>query len=325
MNRRIFLKGAAAGAAAIALPAAAWAQQYPNRPIRVIIPFSAGSTIDILGRIVTEPLAAALGQPIVIDNRGGAAGMIGAEIVAKASPDGYTLLMGLVNTQVINSFLYSKVPYEPLKDFVPITKTGAATIMFVAHPSAGVKSIKELIAAAKAKPRTINFGSPGTGLPHHLAGELLKTMAGIDLIHLPYKGAAPAIADLLGGNINTAIVSLPAAYPHVKAGKLIALGVTSQTRSSVAPEVPTFAEQGLGGYDLENWYGLFAPAKTPKQFIAKLNSESIKALTTPAVRDGLIVQGFEVRTSTPEEFDAYIRSEYTKWAKIVKASGAKIE
>ncbi len=298
---------------------------YPNRTMRLIVPFPAGGPTDVLARALTTRLHEQMGHPIVIDNRGGASGMIGADIVAKAAPDGYTLLMGLVNTQVINSFLYSKVPYDPLKDFMPVTKTGAATIMFVAHPSLNVKSIKEFIAAAKAKPHALNFGSPGTGLPHHLAGELLKTMAGIDIIHLPYKGAAPAVADLLGGNINTAIVSLPAAYPHVKAGKLIALGVTSPQRSTVAPEVPTFAEQGLGGYDLENWYGLFAPAKTPKDIIAKLNRESIRALTSPAVKDSLGVQGFEVRTSTPEEFDAYIKAEYAKWAKIVKASGAKVE
>jgi tripartite-type tricarboxylate transporter receptor subunit TctC len=293
--------------------------------MRLIVPFPAGGPTDVLARALTVKLNEQMGQAVVIDNRGGASGIIGADIVAKAAPDGYTLLMGLVNTQVINSFLYSKVPYDPLKDFTPISKTGAATIMFVAHPSLGVKSIKDLIAAAKAKPHQLNFGSPGTGLPHHLAGELLKTMAGIDLIHLAYKGAAPAVADLLGGNINTAIVSLPAAYPHVKAGKLIALGVTSPARSAAAPEVPTFAEQGLGGYDLENWYGLLAPAKTPKDVIAKLNRETIRALTTPAVKDALTVQGFEVRTSSPEDFDSYIKAEYAKWSKIVKASGAKAE
>ena len=301
------------------------ARDYPNKTIRMIVPFPAGGPTDVLARAVALKLNDQMGQPVVIDNRGGASGMIGADIVAKAAPDGYTILMGLVNTQIINSFLYSKVPYDPIRDFAPITKTGAATIMFVAHPSLGVKSIKDFIAAAKAKPRQLNFGSPGTGLPHHLAGELLKTMAGIDIIHLPYKGAAPAVADLLGAQINTALVSLPAAYPHVKAGKLVALGVTSRVRSSVAPEVPTFAEQGLGGYDLENWYGLFAPARTPTAIIAKLNQETVKALTAPDAIERLNAQGFEVRTSTPAEFADYIKAESGKWSAIVKASGAKAE
>jgi len=308
------------------VPALAPAQSaYPSKTIRMLVPFPAGGPTDIIARAVSLKLNEQMGQPVVIDNRGSAGGIVGVDIVAKAAPDGYTILMGLANTQVINPFLYSKIPYHPINDFAPISKTGAATIMFVAHPSTGFKSIKDLIAAAKTKPKAFNFGSPGVGLPHHLAGELLKTMAGIDLIHIPYKGAAPAVADLLGGQVHTVLVSLPAAYPHVKSGKLVALGVTSPVRSAVAPEVPTFAEQGLGGYDLENWYGLLAPARTPKDVIAKLNRETVKALTTPDVKERLIAQGFEVRTSTPEEFAAYIKTEYTKWSKIVKASGAKAD
>jgi len=217
------------------------------------------------------------------------------------------------------------VPYDPVKDFVPITKTAAATIMLSAHPSLQVKSLKELITAAKARPRQITIGSPGSGTPHHLAAELFKNMAGIDLIHVPYKGAAPAIADLLGGQVNLAIVSLPAAYPHAKAGKIVALGVTSPTRSAVAPEVPTFAEAGLGGYDLENWYGLLAPAGTPRAVIDKLNRETVRSLQLADVKERLNGQGFEIRTSTPEEFAAYIKTELVKWSKIVKASGAKVD
>jgi tripartite-type tricarboxylate transporter receptor subunit TctC len=266
-----------------------------------------------------------MGQPVVIDNRGGSGGNIGADIVAKAASDGYTLVMAIVGTHAINPALYARMPYDPVRDFSPITKTGAATIVLVAHPSVPVKSIKDLVALAKARPRQLTLGSPGSGTPHHLAGELLKTMAGIDLIHIPYKGAAPAVAELLGGQVNTVIVSLPAAFPHVKAGKLTALGVTSGTRSAIVPEVPTFAEAGLGGYELENWYGLLAPARAPNAIIDKLNRETVKALQMPDVKERLNSQGFEIRTSTPDEFSAYIKSELVKWAKIVKASGAKVD
>jgi tripartite-type tricarboxylate transporter receptor subunit TctC len=265
-----------------------------------------------------------MGQAVVIDNRGGSGGNIGADIVAKASPDGYTLLMAIVSF-AINPSLYSKLPFDPVKDFSPVTRTGAATIIFVASPSIGAKTIKDMIALAKAKPKQYNFGSPGSGTPHHLAGELLNTTAGIEMTHIPYKGAAPAIADLLGGQVNTAFVSLPAALPHVKAGKLVGLGITSPGRSAVAPELPTFAEAGLGGYALENWYGALAPAGTPQDIVNKLNVEIVKALLMPDVKERLTSQGFETRTSTPDEFAAYLKSEIVKWAGIVKASGAKVD
>ena len=314
-----------AAAVLTAFAAAASAQaNYPNKTIRMIVPFPAGGPTDIVARAVAQKMTDSMGQPVVIDNRGGSGGNLGTDIVAKATPDGYTLLMAIVG-HAVNQTLYSKLPYDPIKDFIPITKTGAATIILSAHPSVGVKSIKDLIALAKAKPGQLNFGSPGTGTPHHLAGELLKTMAGIDLIHVPYKGAAPAIGDLLGGQVNTAIVSLPAVLPHVRSGKIVALGITSATRSGVAPDVPTFAESGLGGYDLENWYGLMAPARTPKPIIDKLNRETVRALQLPDVKERLHGQGFEIRTSTPEEFAAYLKTEIVKWAKIVKASGAKAD
>ncbi|MBM3359616.1 MAG: tripartite tricarboxylate transporter substrate binding protein [Betaproteobacteria bacterium] len=314
-----------AGLALCCFAALASAQgTYPNKTIRMIVPFPAGGPTDIVARTVAQKMTDSMGQPVVIDNRGGSGGNIGTEIVARATPDGYTLLMAIVG-HVINPYLYSRVPYDPVKDFVPITKTAAATIMLSAHPSLQVKSLKELITAAKARPRQITIGSPGSGTPHHLAAELFKNMAGIDLIHVPYKGAAPAIADLLGGQVNLAIVSLPAAYPHAKAGKIVALGVTSPTRSAVAPEVPTFAEAGLGGYDLENWYGLLAPAGTPRAVIDKLNRETVRSLQLADVKERLNGQGFEIRTSTPEEFAAYIKTELVKWSKIVKASGAKVD
>ncbi len=313
-----------AALALAAVSAAAIAQGYPHKTIRLIVPFPAGGPTDIIARTVGQKLTESMGQAVVIDNRGGSGGNIGADIVAKAAPDGYTLLMAIVSF-AINPSLYSKLPFDPVKDFSPITRTGAATIIFVASPAIGAKTIKDLIALAKAKPHQINFGSPGSGTPHHLAGELLKVTAGIDLIHIPYKGAAPAIADLLGGQVHTAFVSLPAALPHVKSGKLVGLGITSPGRSAVAPDLPTFAEAGLGGYALENWYGALAPAGTPKDVVNKLNVEIVKALQLPDVKERLVSQGFETRTSTPDEFAAYLKSEIVKWAGIVKASGAKVD
>ena len=313
-----------AALALAAVSAAAIAQGYPHKTIRLIVPFPAGGPTDIIARTVGQKLTESMGQAVVIDNRGGSGGNIGADIVAKAAPDGYTLLMAIVS-HAINPSLYSKLPFDPVKDFSPITRTGAATIIFVASPSIGAKTIKDLIALAKAKPHQINFGSPGSGTPHHLAGELLKVTAGIDLIHIPYKGAAPAIADLLGGQVHTAFVSLPAALPHVKAGKLVGLGITSPGRSAVAPDLPTFAEAGLGGYALENWYGALAPAGTPREIITRLNVEIVKALQLPDVKERLTSQGFETRTSTPDEFATYLKSEIVKWAGIVKASGAKVD
>ncbi len=313
-----------AALALAAASAAASAQVYPHKTIRMIVPFPAGGPTDIIARTVGQKLTDSMGQAVVIDNRGGSGGNIGADIVAKAAPDGYTLLMAIVSF-AINPSLYSKLSFDPVKDFAPIARTGAATIIFVASPSVGAKTIKDMIALAKAKPKQYNFGSPGSGTPHHLAGELLNATAGIELTHIPYKGAAPAIADLLGGQVNTAFVSLPAALPHVKAGKLVGLGITSPGRSAVAPDLPTFAEAGLGGYALENWYGALAPAGTPKDVINKLNVEIVKALQLPEVKERLTSQGFETRTSTPDEFAVYLKTEIVKWAGIVKASGAKVD
>ena len=311
-------------ALALFCASAAAQTQYPTKTIRLLVPFAPGGPTDVIARALATKLHEAMGHPVVIDNRGGSGGNIATEIVARSTPDGYTLLMGIVS-HVTNPFLYSKVPYDPIKDFAPITKTGAATIMLSAHPSLQVKTLKDLIAQAKSKSGQMTIASPGSGTPHHLASELFKSMAGITMIHVPYKGAAPAIADLVGGQVNTAIVSLPAAYPHVKAGKIVALGVTSPTRSAIAPDVPTFAESGLGGYDIENWYGLMAPAGTPRAIVEKLNRETVRALQSPDMKERLNSQGFEIRTSTPEEFGAYLKTELVKWGKLVKASGAKVD
>ena len=307
-----------------ALAGAVFAQGYPNKTIRMIVPFAAGGPTDVMARTVGQKLTESWGQPVVIDNRGGGGGNIGSDILAKATPDGYTLAMIIVG-HAINASLYSKLPYDPVKDFAPVTLAGAATIVLVAHPSVQAKSVKELIALAKSKPGKINWASPGTGTPHHLAGELFKTRTGIDMVHIPYKGAAPAVVDLLGGQVSLAFVSLPAALPHIKAGKLTALGVSSPQRSAVAPDVPTIAESGLTGYELENWYGVLAPAGTPREIVNKLNGEIVKILQTQDVKERLNSQGFEIRTSTPEQFAAYLKSEIVKWAKIVKDSGAKVD
>lgn len=298
---------------------------YPVKSIRLIVPFPAGGPTDVIARAVGQKLTESLGQSVVIDNRGGGGGNIGSDIVAKAAPDGYTLVMGIVGTHAINASLYSKMPYDTVKDFAPVTLAGAATIVLVAHPSVQAKSVKELIALGKSRPGKINWASPGSGTPHHLAGELFKTMTGIDMVHIPYKGAAPAVIDLLGGQVSLAFVSLPAALPHIKAGRLTALGISAPQRSAVAPEVPTIAESALAGYELENWYGVLAPAGTPREIVNQLNREIVKALQMPEMKERLNSQGFEIRTSTPEQFAAYIKSEIVKWAKIVKDSGAKVD
>ena len=320
---RIIASGVAVVALA-AISAASSAQGYPNKSVRLVVPFPAGGPTDVIARAVAQKLTESMGQQVVIDNRGGSGGNIGADIVAKSAPDGYTLLMAIVS-HAINASLYSKLPYDTVKDFAPITRTGSATIIMIAHPSLPAKSIREFIALAKARPGQLSFASPGSGTPHHLAGELLKTTAGIDMAHIPYKGAAPAVIDLMGGQVPVGFVSLPAALPHVKAGKLTALGITTSKRSAIAPEIATFAEAGLAGYDLENWYGALAFGGTPKEIVDRLNAEIVRALQLPDVKERLYSQGFEIHTSTAEEFAAFIRSEIVKWAKIVKASGAKVD
>ena len=326
MNFRPRLGCVALAAAALAGAVAGASAQstYPNRPIRLIVPFPPAGAADILSRTIGPKLGEALGQQVVIDNRTGAGGNIAADLVAKAPPDGYTLLMGFVGTHGINTTLYSKLPYDAVKDFAPVTLTAASTLILVSHPSLPVKSIKELIALAKAKPGQLNFASPGSGTPQHLGGELLKRMAGVDMLHIPYKGAGPILADLLGGQVAMGYISMPAALPHIKSGKLRALGVTSSKRSAVAPDVPAIAES-LPGYEVENWYGVLAPAGTPKEIVDRLNGAIAKSLQLPDVKDRLAGQGFETLSSTPEQFAAYIKSEIVKWAQVIKDSGARVD
>jgi tripartite-type tricarboxylate transporter receptor subunit TctC len=307
------------------LPVTVLAELYPSKPIHIVAPFPPGGPVDILSRTIGNKLAQTLGQPVVVDNRAGAGGNIGADAVAKSAPDGYTLLMGFVGTHAINPSLYSKMPYDNVKDFEPVTLVAVVTIVLVVNPSVPATSINELIALARSKPGELTFGSPGHGTPQHLAGELFNSIAGAQMLHVPYKGAVPALTDLLGGQLSMIFSSMPPALPHIKNGKLRALGVTSATRSPATPELPTIAESGLKGYVVNNWYGILAPRGTPKEIVAKLNAEIVKILKMPDVKESLSAQGAEPFTSTPQQFAVYIKEETEKWAKIIKYSGVQVE
>jgi len=303
----------------------AHAQTYPTKSIRLIVPFPPGGPADILSRAIGQKLTDSWGQQVVVDNRAGAGGTIGSDLAAKGTPDGYTLLMGFVGTHAINPSLYSKLPYDNVKSFEPVSLVATATIILVLHPSLPAKSVKELIALAKSKPGELTFGSPGNGTPQHLAGELFNTMAGVKMTHVPFKGAVPAINDLLGGRISLIFSSAPPALPHVATGRLRALAVTSGKRSSVSPDLPTVAESGLPGFEVINWYGVLAPARTPKPIVEKLNAEIAKIMKLPDVKERLSSVGIETLGSTPAQFAAFMTDETAKWAKVVKFSGARLD
>jgi tripartite-type tricarboxylate transporter receptor subunit TctC len=303
----------------------AHAQTYPTKSIRLIVPFPPGGPADILSRAIGQKLTDSWGQQVVVDNRAGAGGTIGSDLAAKGAPDGYTLLMGFVGTHAINPSLYSSLPYDVVKSYEPVSLVATATIILVLHPSLPAKSVKELIAVAKSKPGELTFGSPGNGTPQHLAGELFNTMAGVKMTHVPFKGAVPAINDLLGGRISLIFSSAPPALPHVATGKLRALAVTSGKRSSVSPDLPTVAESGLPGFEVINWYGVLAPARTPKSIVDKLNAEITQIMKMPDVRERLSTVGIEALSSTPAQFAAFIKEETAKWAKVVKFSGARLD
>jgi len=297
------------------------AQSYPNQPIRLVIPFAAGGPSDVLARGFSQKLGESLGQPIIIDNKPGAGTNLAAEFVAKSKADGYTIFLMMVGTQAINETLYKKLSYNTIKDFSPISLVASSSLMLVANPSVPVKSVADLIAYLKTNPGKINFGSSGTGTPLHLGGELFNVQAGTTLNHVPYKGAAPALTDVLGGQIQTAMVGTPAALPFVKTGKLTAIGVTSLKRSSNAPEIPAIAET-LPKFEVELVYAMVAPAGTPKDIINKLNSQIVSVLNNPEIKSQLNSKGFDVTSSSPEQLGEYIKSEVSKWAPIVKKSGA---
>jgi tripartite-type tricarboxylate transporter receptor subunit TctC len=323
--RRLFIAVAALAALTGIGPAVAQAQTYPVKPIRLVVPFPAGGSLDVVARAIGQKLTESWGQPVVIDNRPGAGGNIGADLVAKSAPDGYTILEGALSTHAVNVSLYSKMPYDPVRDFAPITLVAITPNVLVLNPSVPANSVKELIAYAKANPGKLSFGSGSNGSAGHLAGELFKSEAGVDMVHVPYKGAAPAMQDLLGGRIQLMFDNLANSMQQVRSGKLKALAVTTGHRSSLVPELPTLAEEGLPGFDISTWWGFMAPAGTPKEIVAKWNAEVTRILSTPEMKAFFAQQGAEPAPTTPEAFAAMIQREIAKYAKIVKASGAKVD
>ena len=307
-----------------ALPQDAFAQAFPVRSVRFIVPFATGGASDIMARAVGQKLGESWGQTVVIDNRAGGSGMIGTELVARAAPDGYTLLV-VEPTFAITPSLFPKAPFDVQKDFAPIVQIGQAPQVLVVHPSVPVKTVKELIALAKAKPGQLNFASPGTGTTGHLGLEMFKMMAKVDMVHIPYKGAGPAVADLLGGQIGVAVVSVSSAQTNIKAGRLRALGVTSVKRFSGTPEIPTIAEAGLPGFDTLQWWGLVAPRTTPADLVNKIAADVSRLTASTDMKDRLLALGAEPVASSPERFATFIRDEIDKWGKLVRASGARAD
>jgi tripartite-type tricarboxylate transporter receptor subunit TctC len=307
------------------LVSSAHAQTYPGKSIRIVTPYAPGGTADILSRVVALKLADAWGQQVVIDNRPGASGMIGADIAAKAAPDGYTVLMAYVAEIAIVPSLFPKITYDPVKDLAPVTLAAITPMIFVVHPSLPAKNVGELVALAKSRPGQLPYASAGNGSPAHLAFELLRRSAGIEITHVPYKGAAPALIDLLGGHVVMFFSGMPPAMPHIHAGKLRAIAVSTAKRSPAAPDVATVAESGVPGFDISTWFGVFAPAGTSRDIIGKLNAEISRALTLPDVKERLAREGAETAPNSPEQFGKFIQAESAKFAKIIKDSGARAD
>ena len=312
-------------AAALIASAGAGAQSYPAKPVRLIVPFAAGGGADYVGRIVGQKFLEALGQPLIIDNRGGAGGAIGTELAAKAPADGYTLLLGSAGPLTIQPGLSARLPYDPIKDLAPITLVSSIPYVMVVHPSLPARSLRELVSLARAKPGQLNFGSPGNGTTTHLATELFKQLAKVDVVHVPYKGVAPAVNDLLAGQTQFMSGDLSTLMPQVKAARLRALGVTGATRSALAPELPTIAEAGLPGYEAIGWFAVLAPAATPREIATRLHAAIAKGITEPDARDKLAALGGDVVASTPAEFAARIREDLAKWSRLIRTIGLKAE
>src|SRR5581483_12300049 len=302
----------------------ALAQSYPSRAVRIVVPFPPGGTSDILARTIGARLQEPLGQPVVIENRPGAGGNIAADAVAKSAPDGYTLLMG-TSSLAISKSLYKKLNYDLLTDFSPITQAVNYTNLLVVHPSTGFNSVADLLAAARAKPGTLVYGTAGNGTPPHMTGELFKAYTGVDITHVPYKGRAPALADLIAGQIPIMFDNVPPLLPHVRSGRIKAIAVTSLARIAVLPDVPTLHELGLKDFDAVGWNGLLAPAGTPRPIVNRVHDEVVRVLAIPEVRDGLTSQGADIVGNSPDQFAAWIRAEVKKWAGVVQQSGAKVD
>jgi tripartite-type tricarboxylate transporter receptor subunit TctC len=305
---------------ALAQPADTW----PSKPVRLILPFPPGGGTDILGRLIGERLSASLGQPVVIDNRGGAGGNVGAEAAARSAPDGYTLLLA-APTLAISPSLYAKLAYDPLKDLAPISMVATVPNVMVTHPSVPARTLQEFIALAKSRPGELNFGSGGSGTSNHLGGELFNLVAGVKLVHVPYKGVNLAMNDVLAGNVQLVLIGIPAVAPHIKSGRLRALAVLAPQRSAALPEVPTAAEAGLPGFEVTTWYGVLAPAGTARPIIARLNTELGRIMHAQDLQGRLAEMATEPRTGSPEEFGAYLREETAKWADVIRKAGIRQE
>jgi tripartite-type tricarboxylate transporter receptor subunit TctC len=328
-NRRFVLGALASAVGLSALPVHAQSG-WPNKPVRIVVPFAAGGTTDILARAIAPELSKAFGQQFIVDNRAGAGGNVGAEIVAKSPADGYTLLMGTVGTHGINRALYEKMPFDPIKDFAPITLVaGVPNVMVMQTEKArtlGINNVADFIKHAKAHPGKVNMASSGNGTSIHLAGELFKSMTGTYMVHFPYRGSGPALLDMVGGTMDVMFDNLPSSMPQIKAGKLKALAVTSRQRSAAMPDVPTIEEAaGVKGFDATSWFGLLAPAGTPADIVNRIQQETAKALNTPAIKEKMLAQGAIPSGNTPAEFARHIDAEHKKWAQVVKVSGAKVD
>jgi tripartite-type tricarboxylate transporter receptor subunit TctC len=311
--------------AALAAPAGLAAEPFPARPIRFVVPYPPGGPLDTVARLLGQKVAASVKQPVVVDNVPGAGGNIGAGAVARAAPDGYTILMGAVATHAINPTLYPALPYDPDRDFIAVTQVASTPNVLVVNPAVQARSVAEFIALARSQPGKLNFGSGSTGSAGHLAGELFKSMAGVDMVHIPYKGAAAAMQDLVGGRVDAMFDNLASSLSQVKGGRIRALAVTTARRSELAPELPTIAESGLPGFDISTWFGVFVPAGTPGPVVDRLHAEFIQALAATDVREKMLNLGAEPVGNTPRQFASYVRSEAAKYAKLVTASGAKVD
>lgn len=328
LNHRpsLALSSAAALMICLAAPLAAMAAEYPTKPVHMVVPFPAGGTTDIFARLMADRLSKALGQQFIIENKAGAGGNIGSEGVARSDPDGYTLVMGTVGTHAINPSLYVRMPYDHIKDFVPVAfVAGVPNVLEVNPQKVKAKTVQEFIAEAKAAKPPLTMASSGNGTSIHLSGEMFKQATGVDLVHVPYRGSGPAVNDLVGGQVDVMFDNLPSSIGQIRAGALRPIAVTSAQRSPALPDVPTIAESGVPGFDASSWFALFAPAGTPKAVVDKLNAEVLKALQDPAVKQRYAEVGAEMRPMTPAEFASFVKSETEKWAKVVKASGAKVD
>ena len=300
-------------------------QAWPAKPLRFISPFAPGGGADITSRVIAQKLTDALGHQVLVDNRGGAGGMIGVDMGAKAPPDGYTLVLGTIGPIAINPSLYSKMPYDPIRDLVPVTLAADALNVLVVHPALPVKNVRELVALGKARPNQLNYGSSGPGATDHLAGELFNMMTGTKMVHVPYKGGAPAMLDLMAGNVQIIFSTVSTAIGQIKSGRVRALAMTGTKRFVLMPELPTIAQAGVAGFAVNNWYGVFVPAGTPKEIVARLNGEIVKILNMADAKQRLLESGIETTPSTQEQFVAYILAETKKWAKVVKDAGVKVD